>query len=61
MKEYLKYTVKEKQVRKMECISLKFKKKKYYYCITIKMIIVPNFFMNLIKIYKIVFYIAIIF
>lgn len=28
MKEYLKYTVKEKQVRKMECISLKFKKKK---------------------------------
>lgn len=45
----------------MECISLKFKKKKYYYCITIKMIIVPNFFMNLIKIYKIVFYIAIIF
>ena len=27
MKEYLKCTVKEKQVRKMECISLKFKKK----------------------------------
>lgn len=28
MKEYLKYTVKEKQVRKMEYISLKLKKKK---------------------------------
>lgn len=41
MKEYLKCTIKEKQVRKMKCISLKFKKK-YYYCVTIKMIIVPT-------------------
>lgn len=28
----------------MECVSLKLKKKKYYYCVTIKMIIVPTEF-----------------